>query len=61
MKRFKVTIRETLEKCIFDVAAESEEEACEIVENEWYKGNYILNAENFTGVAYEAEEYKESE
>ena len=55
MKKFEVTITETLKKKI-EVEAETQEEAEQIVTDEWYKGDHILDADNFTEVIFEAKE-----
>lgn len=55
MKKFEVTITETLKKKV-EVEAETEEEAKQIVTDEWYKGDHILDADNFTEVVFEAKE-----
>lgn len=55
MKKFEVTITETLKKKV-EVEAETQEEAEQIVTDEWYKGDHILDADNFTGVVFEAKE-----
>lgn len=55
MKKFDVTITETLKKTV-EVEAESLEEAEQRVNDEWRRGEYILDAENFTEVNFDAEE-----
>ena len=55
MKKFEVTITETLKKTV-EVEAETQEEAEQIVTDEWYKGDHILDADNFTEVIFEAKE-----
>ena len=57
MKNFEVTITETLKKKV-EVEAETQEEAEQIVNDEWYKGDHILDADNFTEVVVEAKEYE---
>ena len=57
MKNFKVTITETLEKVV-NIKANSREEALEIAEKGWKDGNFVLDADNFTGVEYSAKELK---
>ena len=49
MKKFEVTITETLKKKV-------EVEAEQIVTDEWYKGDHILDADNLTEVVFEAKE-----
>ena len=55
MKTYSVKITETLEK-IVTVEAETASEAEEIANEEWYRGEYILDADCFTGVDFTAEE-----
>ncbi len=55
MKKFEVTITETLKKKV-EVEAETQEEAEQIVTDDWYKGDHILDADNFTEVVFEAKE-----
>lgn len=55
MKKFEVTITETLKKKV-EVEAETEEEAKQIATDDWYKGEHILDADNFTEVDFEAKE-----
>lgn len=55
MKKFEVTITETLKKKV-EVEVETEEEAKQIVTDDWYKGDHILDADNFTEVDFEAKE-----
>ena len=38
-----------------DVEAEDEREAEQIVSNRWHDSDYILDADNFVGVEFEAE------
>lgn len=54
-KEFDVTIVETL-KMKVTVEAESLEDAMQIVGDKWYKGDYILDADNFVGVEFEPSE-----
>ena len=51
MKEFDVTITETLEKNV-KVEAESREEAEDAVKKAYYNSEYVLDAENFTGVQF---------
>lgn len=53
MKNYDVTINENL-KMKVTVEAESAQEAEEIVRNRWKAGDYILDADNFTGVEFKA-------
>ena len=55
MKKFEVTITETLKKKV-EVEAETQEEAEQIVTDDWYKGEHILDADDFTEVVFEAKE-----
>lgn len=59
MKKYNVTITEALKKTV-EVEAETQEEAEQKIADDWYKGEYILDADNFTEVNFEAEE-KQSE
>ena len=52
-QRFKVTITETL-KMTVEVEAEDKYEAEQMVSDNWHESRYILDAENFIGVAFEA-------
>lgn len=53
MKKYQVTITETLEKSV-EVEAETQEQAQQIVSRAWKDGEYILDADSFTGVDFEA-------
>ncbi len=53
MKAYEVTIHENL-KMKVTVEAESAQSAEEIVKNRWKNGDYILDADNFTGVEFKA-------
>ncbi len=53
MKNYDVTIHENLIMKV-SVEAESAQEAEEIVRNRWKAGDYILDADNFTGVEFKA-------
>ena len=57
MKKFEVTITETLKKKV-EVEAETQEEAEQIVTDDWYKGEHILDADNFSEVVFDAKEYE---
>ena len=52
-QRFDVTVTETL-KQIVRVEARSPEEAEQIVAKDWQKKEFVLDAENFTCVEFEA-------
>lgn len=54
MKKFEVTITETLEKTVV-VEAPSKDEALQIAEDMWRNGDVILDADNFVGVEYQAD------
>ena len=51
MKEYDITIRETLEMTV-TVAAESSEEARQIVADHWKNGEYILDADSFKDVEF---------
>ena len=51
MKEYDINIVETLEKTV-TVKADSYEEARQMVEDSWHESEYILDAENFTGVDF---------
>mgnify|MGYP002071086693 CR=1 FL=1 len=51
--RFKVTIIETLEMTV-EVESENQEQAEQIVADRWKNGGYILDADNFADVKFEA-------
>ena len=53
MKNYDVTIHENL-KMKVSVEAESAQKAEEIVKDRWKAGEYILDADNFTGVEFKA-------
>lgn len=55
MNTYKVTITETLKKEVI-VEAEDECAALQKVSDDWYKGEHILDADNFVGVDYDWEE-----
>ena len=58
MKKFNVTITETLQKTV-EVEAESREDAEQIVTDSWYKGDHILDVDCFQGVEFDGEEVRE--
>ena len=58
MKQYAVKITEKLEKVVY-IEAESEWEAETIVEANWNKGEYILDADCFTIATFEAKESEE--
>ena len=53
MKTYEVTITETLQKTV-EVEANSKAEAQELVERKWNDSEYILDAEAFAGVDFDA-------
>lgn len=53
-KEFEVIIEETLRKKVI-VEAEDADEAEQIVSDNWHKGEYILDADNFIDVDFKAE------
>ena len=52
-RSFKVIITETLKRTV-EVEAESQQDAKQIVSDEWRASKYVLDAENFHGVEFEA-------
>ncbi len=54
-KDFKVKITESL-VMIVDIEADSREEAEQIASDNWHNEDYILDADNFVGVEFEATE-----
>ena len=55
MKHYKVRIAETLVMDV-DVEAENAQEAEQIVSDRWRDSEYLLDADNFAGVEFEARE-----
>ena len=53
MKTYEVTITETLQKTV-EIEAASREQAEELVEQKWNDSEYILDAEAFGGVDFDA-------
>ena len=53
MKTYEVTITETLQKTV-EIEAASREQAEELVERKWNDSEYILDAEAFVGVDFDA-------
>ncbi|MBR2895028.1 MAG: DpnD/PcfM family protein [Oscillospiraceae bacterium] len=51
--KFKVTITEKL-KLTVEVAAEDQRQAEQMVADDWRKSRYILDADNFASVDFEA-------
>ncbi len=58
MKEYDVTITETLEKTV-TVEAASKAEAEEMVRQQYYNSEYILDSENFTGVDFKLVDERE--
>lgn len=58
--KFKVTITETL-KLTVEVEANNLYEAEQIVSDNWRNSEYVLDANNFMGVEFEAIQVKELE
>lgn len=56
MKEYDVTITETL-KTTVTVEAESQLEAEQMVSDNWRNQEYILDADNFTGVDFKAKRH----
>ena len=54
-KNYKVRITETLVMTV-DVEAHSRDEAEQITSDNWHNSDYILDADNFVGVEFEATE-----
>ena len=52
--KYQVTITETLEKTI-SVEATSPEDAERFAEAQWINADFVLGAEEFTGVTFKAE------
>ena len=52
-KSYKVRITETLAMTV-DVEAHSRDEAEQIASDNWHNSDYILDADNFVGVEFEA-------
>lgn len=52
MKEFCIKIKETAEKKVH-IWAETLDEALVAAEDNWKNGDYILDAESFTGVVFE--------
>lgn len=57
MKEYQVRIIERLEMTV-TVESESACEAKQAVEDAWYAGEYILDADHFTGAEFKVEEIK---
>lgn len=53
MKKYKVTITETLQMEV-EVDAPNRSEAERLVNRKWIEGDYILSADNFTDVDFKA-------
>lgn len=58
MKEYEVKITETLERVV-KVRADSQAEAEEIVGDDWSAGDYVLGADDFTGVEFNVKSEKE--
>jgi hypothetical protein len=52
LRTFAVNITETLRLTV-EIQAETGEEAKQIANDRWLKGDWVLDAENFTGVEFE--------
>jgi len=59
-QRFRVTITETL-KMTVEVDAKHKDEAEQMVSDNWHDGRYILGADNFAGVAFDAVPIRDGE
>ncbi len=55
MKKYKVTVTETLKRVV-EIEAENYEDAIDSIESEYHRGNIILYAEDYTGTEFSAEE-----
>jgi hypothetical protein len=53
LQEFEVTITETLKRPV-EVEARDKHEAEQIISDNWHKSEYILDADNFHGVEFEA-------
>lgn len=51
-KEFEITITEILKQTVI-VKADNPENAKQIVCDNWHKGEYVLDADNFVGVDFE--------
>ena len=60
MSEYKVTITEKLKRDVY-VEANSLEEARHIATENWYKGDYILDADDFSEINFDAEEVEPQE
>ena len=60
MKEYEVTICEKLEMKVV-IEADSPQKAEQLAEERWSKGEYILDAGNFTGVDFTAKRVREKE
>ena len=60
MSEYKVTITEKLKRDVY-VEANSLEEAQHIATENWYKGDYILDADDFSEINFDAEEVEPQE
>ncbi len=60
MKEFDITITETLEKTV-TVKAESQEEAEDLVHDQWSQSIHVLDADNFTGATIKTSATREIE
>ncbi len=58
MKEFDITITETLEKTV-TVSAETKDQAEKAVKQGYYDSEYVLDAENFTGVDFAVQAERE--
>ena len=53
LQMFEVTITERLKRVV-EVEAENQREAGQMVSDNWRNSEYILDADNFVGVEFEA-------
>ena len=52
-RKFRVTITET-SKMTIEVEADDQQQAEQMVSDGWYRSEYVLDADNFVGVEFEA-------
>lgn len=58
MKSFDIEITETLQRTV-SVAADSREEAEQMVDDGWHNGDYVLDSEDFIDVDFKTVEEEE--
>ena len=60
MKKYQIQIKETLAMTV-TVEAENVAHACELVEEGWNNGEYVLDAEHFQGANFSVKSRSERE